>query len=105
MTLKFLTTFFLFTVIVFSQADSLVTYYPNGSIESITYLKNSLREGKSILFYENGNIKEERNYQNDKINGVIRVYHPNGQIKEIFNKVKKNFIKNNDFFLIDEFDF
>lgn len=77
--------FCFFTIILFSQIDSLITYFPNGSIESITYTKNSLREGKSILFYDNGNIKEERNYQNDKINGVIKIYHPNGQLKEMFN--------------------
>lgn len=82
---KILVTFCSFTVIIFSQTDSIITYFPNGLIESITYTKNSLREGKSILFYENGNIKEERNYQNDKVAGVIKIYHPNGQLKEMFN--------------------
>ncbi len=70
---------------VFSQTDSIVTYFPDGSIESITHLKNSLREGKSTLFYENGNIKEERFYQNDKVTGTVKSYYPNGQLKEIFN--------------------
>lgn len=65
--------------------DSIVTYFPNGNIESITYIKNSIREGKSILFYENGNIKEERNYQNDKIAGIVKIYHQNGNLKEMFN--------------------
>ncbi len=77
--------FCFFAIIIFSQTDSLITYFPNGTIESITYTKNSFREGKSILFYDNGNIKEERNYQNDKIAGIVKIYHPNGNLKEMFN--------------------
>lgn len=77
--------FFFFTIIILSQTDSIVTYFPNGSIESITYTKNSLRDGKSISFYDNGNIKEERHYQNDKITGITKIYYPNGKIKEMFN--------------------
>lgn len=77
--------FCFFAIIIFSQTDSLITYFPNGTIESITYTKNSFREGKSILFYDNGNIKEKRNYQNDKIAGIVKIYHPNGNLKEMFN--------------------
>lgn len=85
MTSKILLKIYIFFCSIYSQTDSIVTYFPNNSIESVTYLKNSIRDGKSILFYENGNIKEERNYQNDKISGVVKKYHPNGQIQEIFN--------------------
>jgi len=70
---------------ILPQTDSIITYFPNGSIESITYLKNSIREGKAVFFYENGSIKEERNYQNDKVSGLVKIYYPNGQLKEIFN--------------------
>ncbi|MCX7612489.1 MAG: hypothetical protein N2043_12980, partial [Ignavibacterium sp.] len=59
---------------LFAQNDSLITYFPNGNIESIIYLKNSLREGKAVFFFENGNIKEERNYMNDKVSGIVKLY-------------------------------
>jgi TonB family protein len=71
--------------ISFPQVDSVVTYYPDGKPESITYFNKSLREGKFISYYENGNIKEERDYQNDKVTGTIKIYYPNGNLKEIFN--------------------
>lgn len=82
---KILILLYIFHNFILPQIDSIITYFPNGSIESITYLKNSIREGKAVFFYENGSIKEERNYQNDKVSGLVKIYYPNGQLKEIFN--------------------
>lgn len=83
--IKLITIFTISQILILAQNDSLITYYPNGNIESIIYLKNSLREGKAVFFYENGNIKEERNYMNDKVSGIVKLYYPNGNLKEVFN--------------------
>lgn len=75
----------LLCVNAFPQQDSIVTYHPNGKIESIIHVKNGVREGSAIFFYENGTLKEERNYINDKVSGVVKLYYPNGNLKEVFN--------------------
>lgn len=85
MVFKILIITFILNSLVFSQSDSIITYFQNGKVESITYLNKSIREGRFILYYENGNIKEERNYQNDKVTGTVKLYYPNGKLKEIFN--------------------
>jgi protein TonB len=73
------------TIIVYSQQDSIVTYYSNGTIESIIHTINGVREGPAFFFYPNGNLKEERNYLNDKVNGLVKIYYPNGNLSELFN--------------------
>lgn len=76
---------FLFSSYLFPQQDSIVTYYPDGKIESIIHTYNGVREGTAIFFYENGNLKEERNYSKDKVEGIVKLYYPNGKMKEMFN--------------------
>lgn len=75
----------LLAVSVYPQQDSIVTYYPNGKIESIIHLNNGVREGVALFYYDNGNLKEERNYLKDKVEGVVKLYYPNGNLKEMFN--------------------
>lgn len=78
--------FFLLTyTAVYAQQDSIVTYYPDGKIESVIHLNNGVREGVALFYYENGNLKEERNYLKDKVEGVVKLYYPNGNLKEMFN--------------------
>ncbi|MFN3695136.1 MAG: toxin-antitoxin system YwqK family antitoxin, partial [Ignavibacterium sp.] len=76
---------FLFTLNAFPQQDSIITYYPDGKIESIIHTYTGSREGLAKYFYENGNLKEERNYSKDKVSGVVKIYYPNGNLKEMFN--------------------
>lgn len=82
---SFVIILFLFTVSVFPQLDSIVTYYPDGKIESIIHTYNGSREGLAQYFYENGNLKEERNYSKDKVEGVVKTFYPNGNLKEMYN--------------------
>lgn len=83
--MKTILTIILFSVSVFSQQDSIVTYFPDGKIESVIHIKNGVREGLASFFYPNGNLKEERYYLNDKVNGLVKLYYPNGNLKEMFN--------------------
>ncbi len=85
--MKYLLTagFILFASSVFPQQDSIVSYYPDGKIESVIHTYNGTREGLATFYYENGNLKEERNYSKDKVTGVVKIYYPNGNLKEMFN--------------------
>ncbi len=85
MKLTVVTILFLFAVTTYSQQDSIITYYPDGKIESVIHTYNGSREGLAKYFYENGNLKEERNYSKDKVTGVVKIYYPNGNLKEMFN--------------------
>lgn len=68
----------------FSQQDSVISYFPNGKIESVIKLLNGLREGESRFYWENGNLKEVRSYVNGKVEGLVKIYYPNGNQKEFF---------------------
>ncbi len=76
---------FLTATELYSQKDSIITYYPNGKIESVINIYNGSREGLAKFYYENGNLKEERNYSKDKVTGVVKLFYPNGNLKEMFN--------------------
>jgi antitoxin component YwqK of YwqJK toxin-antitoxin module len=48
------------------QGD-VITYFPNGDIESKSFYKNSLKNGTSIHYWEKEKIQSEENFDNDKI--------------------------------------
>jgi len=81
--------FFLFITtipsLLFSQADTVKTYYLNNKIESVIPMLDSLKHGLSMYYFENGNLKEERPYINGKVEGVVKQYYENGKLKELFS--------------------
>lgn len=85
MKLAFTFILFFLSANLFSQQDSIVTYFPDGKIESIIHTYNVLREGTAFFYYNNGNLKEERNYSKDRVEGIVKTYYPNGKLKEMFN--------------------
>ncbi len=73
------------TVNAFSQEDSVITYFDNGSVESTIHYKNGVRDGEVIFFWENGNIKQELSYFNGRVNGLVRNINENGLIREMYS--------------------
>jgi len=73
------------TITVYSQTDSLIEYYNNGSIESIVHYKNGVRDGDAKFFWENGNIKQELSYFNGRVDGLVRNYNEKGILQEMFS--------------------
>jgi len=73
------------TITVYSQTDSLIEYYNNGSIESIVHYKNGVRDGDAKFFWENGNIKQELYYFNGRVDGSVRNYNEKGILQEMFS--------------------
>src|SRR3989304_2103821 len=81
-------TIYFFIVIsfpVYSQVDSLITYFDNGNIESIVHYKNGVRDGDARFFWENGNIRQELSYFNGRVDGLVRNYNENGVLYEMFS--------------------
>ena len=70
---------------LYSQIDTIKTFYENGNIESKVPYQNNIRQGEANFYWENGNLKEKRNYVNDKITGTISEYYEDGKIKEMFS--------------------
>ena len=57
-------------------------YYPNGHIRNrITYINDTLRDGKAISYDENGNLDEIAYYIKGESDSVIIIYYPNGGIR------------------------
>ncbi|MCW8803436.1 MAG: hypothetical protein OQK57_03475, partial [Ignavibacteriaceae bacterium] len=61
--------FLMLAIKVTAQPDSVVSYYNNGKIESIVYLRDEVRDGDAIFYWENGNPKEELTYVNGRVEG------------------------------------
>ena len=74
-----------FTFAVYSQTDSLIEYYNNGSIKSIVHYKNGIRDGEAKFYQENGNIKQELSYFNGRVNGSVRNYNEKGILQKMFS--------------------
>ena len=69
---------------IFSQVDTIKTFYESGNIESKIPYQNNIRQGEAVFYWNNGNIKEKKNYVNDKITGTVTEYYEDGKIKEMF---------------------
>ena len=83
------TLFFLIIIagFVFPQADSVISYYNNGSIKSIVHYNNGVRDGEAKFFGQNGKIKQELSYFNGRVDGLVSNYDENGILREMFNIV------------------
>jgi TonB family protein len=76
--------FLLVSINLFSQTDSLISYYDNNNVKSIIRFKNDVRDGNAQFYWENGNIKEDVNYVNGRVEGLVRIYDENGILREMF---------------------
>lgn len=77
--------FFVAAIKIAAQTDSVISYYNNGSINSIVHLRDDFRDGDAKFFWENGNIKEELTYVNGRVEGLVRRYNRDGVIQEMFS--------------------
>lgn len=77
--------FLLVSINVFSQKDTIKTYFPNGNIQSQIPYENKIRQGEAIFYWENGNLKEKKNYVNDKVTGTVTTYYQDGKPQEQFS--------------------
>lgn len=82
--LSFLISFCTF-INLYSQIDTVKTFYENGKIESKIPYENKLRHGEAVFFWNNGNVKEKRTYVNDKVSGTITNFYEDGKIKEQYS--------------------
>jgi len=57
------------------------TYYPDGSLFSISYLKNGFRQGLSTTYHNNGELWSERNYKNGKREGWETGFYEDGRLR------------------------
>jgi len=73
--------------IVFPQADSVISYYNNGSIKSIVHFNNGVRDGEAKFFWTNGKIRQELSYFNGRVDGLVGNYDKNGKLREMFSIV------------------
>ncbi len=69
---------------IFSQSDSVITYFDNGKISSVIHHTGEVRDGEARFFRENGNLKEELTYVNGRVEGLVRRYDENGILREMF---------------------
>jgi len=74
----------IFVIQIDAQVDSIVTYFSNGSIESIIHVADKVRDGDAKFYWENGNLKEDLSYVNGRVEGLVRRYNEKGIIKEMF---------------------
>ena len=79
---------YLFIILLYIGCDSKpvhvikTEYYPNGHIRyRITYINDTLRDGKAISYDENGNLDEIAYYFKGESDSVIIKYYPDGGIK------------------------
>lgn len=70
---------------VYSQSDSIITYFNNGNIESVIFYKNDVRDGEARFYWENGNLKQDLNYFNGRVTGLVRNYNVNGILIEMYS--------------------
>ena len=64
------------------KRDYKVTYYPDGTIQTIKHydLHDSL-EGESVWFYPNGSVQEKVIFKNGKANGHAHYFYESGALK------------------------
>ena len=64
------------------KRDYKVTYYSNGTIQTIKHydLRDSL-EGESVWFYPNGSLQEKVIFKNGKANGHAHYFYESGALK------------------------
>lgn len=76
--------FLSFSINLFSQIDSLVSYYDNNNIKSIIHYNNNVRDGDAKFYWENGKLREQLTYINGRVGGLVRRYNENGILRKMF---------------------
>ena len=72
---------------LFPQADSIISYYNNGSIKSIVHYNNGVRDGDAKYYWIDGKIKQELSYFNGRVDGLVNNYDENGILREMYSIV------------------
>lgn len=67
------------------------SYFPQGDIRMIQYIKNNKAHGKYISYYKNGNIHERGYYKDDKKSGKWEVFGENGN-KTLERRFKNDYL-------------
>lgn len=75
----------LFAFDLFPQRDTVVSYYPDGSIEAIIPFFKNVRDGEARFFYPDGKPKASINYQSGKVEGAVSYFNEQGAIQEFFS--------------------
>jgi hypothetical protein len=56
-------------------------YYPNGAIKSeVTYMHDTIKNGRYIYYYSNGAIYREGFFINGKMDSIVTGYYSNGKV-------------------------
>lgn len=63
-------------------------YYDNGSLYSIEYYENGLKEGVWRYYYKNSKLKMRQSYSNNKLNGTVYHFSTAGDL--IYNEIYRN---------------
>jgi uncharacterized protein len=65
-----------------------IFYYPNGKIQTIKYLQDSLLTGECFWFYPNGRLEKKITYDSNQANGPVYFFYESGNLKSsrFFNK-------------------
>jgi len=68
-----------------AQKDSVVSYFDNGKIKSVVYIRDQFRDGDAVFYWDNGNIKQELSYVNGRVEGLVRNYNEDGILREMYS--------------------
>lgn len=72
---------FLLTIIVYTSAQEVKTYYENGNLKSSVPINHDgLFSGEGFTFYQSGEMAMKTIYEEGKRQGPEREYYPDGQI-------------------------
>jgi antitoxin component YwqK of YwqJK toxin-antitoxin module len=85
LTLSFI--FFLISSAIIAQIDTMIVYYKNGHLKSVTPKLNGKQHGKSKMWYESGKIWSEGTWNNGNLIQST-MYYENG--KKSYFVCKKN---------------
>ncbi|MCX7862324.1 MAG: toxin-antitoxin system YwqK family antitoxin [Bacteroidales bacterium] len=55
-----------------------ITYFDDGSVESILHYSNGKKHGPFVLFYPNKKIKAHCHFKNDSIDGIFKTWNEDG---------------------------
>ena len=58
-------------------------YYDNGKIRYVLHYKDGLKEGEHVFYYYNGEVNSVVPYKNDKPHGMYHFFYENGALKEV----------------------
>jgi antitoxin component YwqK of YwqJK toxin-antitoxin module len=62
-------------------------YYPNGTIQQKSAMKEDLLNGDSFQYYPNGNLRLSNHFINGKENGRVEIYSVDGKLITVYYKL------------------